>query len=127
MKETIFKVGDKVFDHRFGWGEVKDICEESQYPIGVKFVLYPMAYTEDGRVYEDAPKSLSFTEYTLDGFSQERLPEKGQVVWAKTNDSSSWSVTHFINKVDEGYECSSFSNLLTPGIYDQITTKNPNK
>ena len=76
--KTIFKVGDRVFDHRFGWGEVtyiytikkvKDVY--NSFDCEVKFDKYkdkkPFIYTTHG-----ALTALSFTEYTLQGFSQER-------------------------------------------------------
>ena len=132
MKQTIFEVGDRVFDYRFGWGEVVNISELDKYPIFIRFRLHSIWYTKDGRLDEYAPKTLSFTEYTLEGFSQERpkeLPEKGQVVWAKDNHWDYWIATHFVRKADSGngYFCSIRSDLKDPIYYYQITTENPNK
>lgn len=74
---TIFKVGDRVFDIRFGWGTVKHIQEDvsSYFPVNVLFdndksqnlKFYSSEFDE-----EKYTNLLSFTEYTLQGFSQER-------------------------------------------------------
>ena len=74
---TIFKVGDRVFDIRFGWGTVKHIQEDvsSYFPVNVLFDndksqnLKFYSSELDGEKYINL---LSFTEYTLQGFSQRR-------------------------------------------------------
>lgn len=68
----MFKVGDKVFDYQYGWGVVEEIWEDITYPVDVNFERSVNTYTSDGRELEDNHPSLSFTEYTLEGFSQER-------------------------------------------------------
>lgn len=75
--ETTFKVGDRVYDIRFGWGTVKHIQEDvsSYFPVNVLFdndksqnlKFYSSEFDE-----EKYTNLLSFTEYTLQGFSQER-------------------------------------------------------
>ena len=73
--ETIFKIGDRVFDIRFGWGEVKEIQEEGIHVVRVDFDNCSSSYTKDGKGYHtDLSPLLSFTEYDLvnGGFSQER-------------------------------------------------------
>lgn len=71
--ETIFKVGDKVFDINFGWGKVTDVNPGDNYPIYVKFKRAKRCwYTNKGEYLLDSPPTLSFTEYKLNGFSQER-------------------------------------------------------
>lgn len=77
MKEQIFKLEDKVFDIRYGWGTVVEYDDNDWYEIGVQFsndgseeITY---YSKYGKVYpDDEHPMLSFTEYTLQGFSQER-------------------------------------------------------
>lgn len=69
--ETVFKKGQKVFDHHFGWGEVEDILGEEDFPIRVCFEEEQESYTNAGRLYGEYRPTLSFTEYTLEGFSQE--------------------------------------------------------
>lgn len=77
MNEQIFKLGDRVFDIRYGWGtvingiDIDDI--DNLYPIRVDFNKYIITYTYDGKITdEDKHPILSFTEYTLKGFSQKR-------------------------------------------------------
>lgn len=74
MKKQIFKVGDKVYDIRYGWGEVindnwSDVC-----PIRVKYENgFSDTYTHYGSWHQKFKNPLlSFTEYTIQGFSQER-------------------------------------------------------
>ena len=71
--KTIFKKGDRVFDIRFGWGTVitENIVIDSFNPMVVQFDDEELRnyYTLRGK---DITKLLSFTEYTLQGFSQER-------------------------------------------------------
>ena len=77
--KTIFKVGDIVFDIRFGWGKVVYKDKEILFPIGVQFdddddVQEIVFYTIDGKnMPGDKLPLLSFTEYALQGFTQERL------------------------------------------------------
>ena len=75
---SIFKKGDKVFDYAFGWGEVVKI-ENADYTgflvIDVKFEGEVASYTIDGALGVDQHPTLSFTEYTLEGFSQVRPKE----------------------------------------------------
>jgi hypothetical protein len=108
-KKSVFEVGDKVYDHFFGWGEVIDVYKGySEYPIHVSYPSVNACYMIDGRYFDRLNPSLSFTEYTLEGFSQERpeeLPEKGQIVWVRDDEDDSFfhyyiivdrcSVTHF--------------------------------
>ena len=77
--KTIFKVGDKVFDIQYGWGEVIEIIvatkEDNMYPIEVMFPEQNATniYTEDGKWNEhDKLPRLSFTEYSIVGMSQKR-------------------------------------------------------
>lgn len=88
MKTEIFKEGDKVFDFKYGWGFVSD----ARCPIIVRFSEYTVSYTKKDL------KTLSFTEYTLQGFSQERLielPEVGELCLVMDVENHSWSVRKF--------------------------------
>lgn len=75
--KELFKIGDKVFDIRCGWGVVVELYHDDFNPIGVEFkiegVRYTHYYTRDGKSsVESLNPTLSFKEYTLEGFSQER-------------------------------------------------------
>lgn len=106
MKEQIFKVGDKVYDVIFGWGEVAEIYDDrSKYPMLVSYQKRDVWYTKDGRYHIYSLPTLSFTEYTLQGFSQERpkpQPKVGEmcVFWDKdaTSDRRVVSKLERINK-----------------------------
>lgn len=109
MKKTAFKVGDKVYCLLFGWGTITNIDDNDEvtlrsFPIDVTFVNSDgenmiKCYTSDGRYYLNSPQpTLSFTEYTLDGFSQERpvdLPEAGEEIMV-SDDERHWRLATFI-------------------------------
>lgn len=71
--DNIFKKGDRVFCALYGWGAVSQVDKGDTYTNKVDFDNGERdSYTVDGRRLEEVTKTLSFTEYTLDGFSQER-------------------------------------------------------
>ena len=119
--KEIFRLGDKVFNIQYGWGVVSDIYSEM---IIVKFNGIQYGFLNVNN------KTLSFTEYTLDGFSQERpeeLPNAGDIVWVRRNEfPSEWKIGHFIEKLDDLYYVA-----CTPNIFgwshrgDEIRTTNP--
>jgi hypothetical protein len=105
----MFKVGDKVFHLQHGWGEVTIIDTKQAYPIIVCFDNNEMySFTKEGRVIKsDKTPTLSFTEYTLEGFSQEKpieLPEVGELCLVRDSDEDLWLAVVFksYNK-DEKY------------------------
>ena len=61
----MFKVGDKVYHIKYGWGV---ITEKDDEDILSKFSEYTVWNNSDNNL-------LSFTEYTFQGFSQERPNE----------------------------------------------------
>jgi hypothetical protein len=90
MKENLLPVGTRVFDIRFGWGEIT----KSDYPYNVKFINDNdiVAYTINGKCYEsDLVPTLSLTEYTLEngGFtplSDYNKPKVGDIGYFWDND-----------------------------------------
>ncbi len=88
MEKEIFKVGDKVFHFLYGWGTIQEIQDTM---IDIDF--------NGQKVYAFSDNNLlSFTEYTLEGFSQERpiiLPEVGEEVMV-SDDSINWKLAKFI-------------------------------
>jgi hypothetical protein len=98
--ETVFKVGDKVYHLQYGWGEVTSIYAEQDYPIVVGFNSGKgRAFTKNGYLNSfDKTPTLSFTEYTLQGFTQERsilLPEVGELCLVKDYNDDTWLVREF--------------------------------
>ena len=106
----IFKKGDKVYDYAYGWGEVANISEVvDYYPLLIEFQDIKLYYNFKGVAECGLLPTLSFTEYTLEGFSQVRpkelLPFKeGDVVYVNdaTSKSVLWStgILKTINKKD---------------------------
>lgn len=105
---SIFKVGDRVFYHQIGWGEIKEIktTNDHTYPIIVKF-------DEGGQIFftikgfffdDDKYPSLSFTEYIFNGFSQVRpRPDlkSGDLIWVKDQDTD-WLLKRFFAWTPKG-------------------------
>jgi hypothetical protein len=135
--ERIFKEGDRVYCLIYGWGTICDLFDEVHpYPIDVKFDRRSRSsYTDDGRLFEYSIKTLSFTEYTLEGFSQERpepLPKPGDVVWVRDTEYDSWMITYFRKfnanadtKLRYGTNPRNSADSLSIYYYKYLTTKNP--
>lgn len=72
MEKQVFKRGDRVFHHTYKWGKVIKTREEAYK--GETIVVVAFEDKEAGMVNFQGRGILllSFTEYTLQGFSQER-------------------------------------------------------
>ena len=72
MEKQVFKRGDRVFHYAYKWGKVIKTREEAYK--GKTIVVVAFEDKEAGMVnfQEGGILLLSFTEYTLQGFSQER-------------------------------------------------------
>ena len=122
-----FKKGDRVFDIHYGWGLVVD-NDGSEFAVHVVFSRTSEWYTDDGRLDRDDPPTLSFTEYTLEGFSQERpeeLPEKGQLVYVRCSNGL-WKMRYFSHKEGDLYYC--FVTQYKEGAttaWRELSIKNP--
>ena len=94
MKKQIFKVGDKVFDIRYGWGIVEYLYTIDWEKAGPEFLVCKVDFNNEEEPYiytkKSATQMLSFTEYTLQGFSQERAINYEEYIgkWGKF-----WDVT----------------------------------
>ena len=98
----MFKVGDKVFHFSYGWGEILDLLSRDEW---VKIRFKDNTYSFIGYNY------ISFTEYTLQGFSQERpieLPEVGELCLVRDSDADDWRAVKF-----RGYEPKSIMRYTT--------------
>ena len=119
--ENIFRKWDRVYHFVYGWGNIVN----DEIPLEVEFDSRKGPYRD---MFKDG-YLLSFTEYRLEGFSQERpeeLPKKGDVVWVRDELPSVWIVGHFYGKQNGKYYIAKSPNMLgwtTNGT--EITTKNP--
>jgi hypothetical protein len=88
MEKEIFKVGDRVFHFLCGWGTIKEIKDSMIY---IEFNGQKTHVSSNNNL-------LSFTEYTLQGFSQERpiiLPEVGELCLVRDFKDSVWKARNF--------------------------------
>jgi hypothetical protein len=120
MSKEIFKVGDKVFHFQYGWGEVESDAidygiNQQTYCVHVRFLNNNLSFTFDGKEFEEDKHSmLSLTEYTLQGFSQERpgvLPKAGELCLVRDSKDAVWKsrnfkkfTTHFLDTNGERWE-----------------------
>jgi hypothetical protein len=99
MKKDIFKKGDKVYCVIHGHGVVVDIEEDVDFPVRVDAKNESdIGYTYDGRYCGNSTPTLSFTEYTLQGFTQERpivLPEVGDLCLVRDFNDDTWLAREF--------------------------------
>ena len=124
MEDTykVFKVGDRVYLYPLGWG---DIQYESDYDYSIYFESIEATRYIGG----DVRKLLSFTEYTLEGFSQDRpeeLPNRGDIAWVRNEFPGNWAIGHFYKKEDDYYYVSDYvgqKEWSKRGL--EMTTKNP--
>lgn len=131
-EEIIFEIGDKVYCCMFGWGLVKKINYNEVYPIVVQFPSKVSSYTNDGKYWEHAQITLSFTKYKLEGFTQERpevLPNKGDIVWVRDDEGDEWLISHFVEKQGRYYGTTDgdpFSGIVET-LSKYLKTENPYK
>ena len=92
MKKQTFEKGDRVFHYLKGWGEIvhtySDNWEEVDDNYTVCVVRFESSEELEHFTKYLATKMLSFTEYTLQGFTQERPIDYSECIgkWGKFND-----------------------------------------
>ena len=124
--DNIFKEGDKVYHFLYGWGKVvKLLNNNNQFWVRVQFDKQKIGFEDN---FRDG-FLLSFTEYTLEGFSQERIEEllnEGDIVWVRNEHPGNWAIGHFYKKLDDYYYVSNYvgeKDWSKRGL--EITNKNP--
>ena len=127
MDKQIFKIGDRVFDIRYGWGEIEHIYLDGT--VNVHFGNIPRVYRADGKITnKDIFPLLSFTEYRFDDkFSQKRpvdyIEYEGK--WGKfwnSGDSSKNVEISIVEKVEyEEFDGVKFASITTGTYYDNFT------
>lgn len=121
-KKQVFKEGDRVYLYPLGWGDI-------QYKSDYDYSIYFKSIEDTRYIGGDVRSLLSFTEYTLEGLSQERpeeLPNEGDIVWVRNADLGIWGIGHFYKKMGDYYYVSNYvgeKEWSRRGI--EITTKNP--
>lgn len=122
--KTIFKLKDVVYVSSFGWGIVIDAgCSTPDGWVGVE--------TNSGRIIHVDTYLVSFTEYTLEGFSQDRpeeLPKKGDIVWVRDDKNEEWKIMHFIGLHPTSsykYRVSKINSYSNTNDYMYMATTNP--
>ena len=127
MEKQIFKIGDRVFDIRFGWGKVIDDDKGGLFPIGVQFdnndSQEVIVYTDDGKHMPGEEFSLlSFTEYTLQGFTQEKPINYNDYIgkWGKfwNDDFEDFEDYYVISKLKEYKSGDTYKFKILGGIYN---------
>jgi len=116
--DNIFKEGDRVYHYLYGWGTVRDMGRNFECD-NLKRLLR--------NVFEER-HLLSFTEYTMQGFSQKRpeeLPKKGQICWVRDSEFQTWMIAHFMERINDLYEVTPDWDRQTASYWKYITTKNP--
>jgi hypothetical protein len=125
MKDNRFKKGDRVYDIRYGWGNVAE--SHINFHIKVYFDSEKSAFWFD----EISSRILSFSEYALDGytaFRPEELPDKGDLVWVRDIEyEEEWQIALFVKKENNLYITTRYNpfdgnNFL---YWKEMTTKNP--
>lgn len=120
--KQVFKEGDRVYLYPLGWGDI-------EYKSDYDYSIYFKSIEDKRYIGGDVRSLLSFTEYTLDGFSQERpeeLPNEGDIVWVRNADPGIWAIGHFYKKIDDYFYVSNSvgeKEWSRRGL--EITTKNP--
>jgi len=134
--KTIFKKGDKVYDSMLGWGEIINFNYLKWYFEVLFDTGTSIYYDENGALYDYENRNqfkptLSFTEYTLEGFSLERpeeMPTKGQIVWVRDDKDDRYDINHFIYKIENAkypYVCSPDNDEENIKAFKFLTTINP--
>lgn len=107
-EKSIFRVGDKVYDFRYGWGTVERINNGLNYPIRVKFVDGLSSYSNEGYFNKSYRiPTLSFTKYDFinGGFSQVRphpTIEKDTLVYVRNVGDGVWYMRYFSHFTSDG-------------------------
>jgi hypothetical protein len=95
--ETNFKVGDRVYDIVWGWGVVTSDMGINNIEIKFDSNIY-QTFRKDGRYADSSKPTLSFTEYTLQGYTQKKpivLPEVGELCLMRDSDDEDWKAFMF--------------------------------
>ena len=76
MKKQTFEKGDRVFDYLKGWGEIVHLYSDNWEDVDDNYTVCVVKFDSSEELEHFtkylATKTLSFTEYTLQGFTKEK-------------------------------------------------------
>ena len=104
--KNYFRVGQTVYDVRFGKGIVVSASYTKEQPIRVKFCdQYETAYTVEGKSYEfhSHPSLYQNPIVTIPNDPFEEF-EKGELVWV-THDTKIWEIRFYSHFEDGEHHC----------------------
>nr|DAI31819.1 MAG TPA: hypothetical protein [Caudoviricetes sp.] len=120
MKKQTFEKGDRVFDYLKGWGEIVHLYSDNWEEVDDNYIVCVVKF-DSGEELEYftkylVTKMLSFTEYTLKGFTQERPINYEEYVgkWGKFWDDEK---EYIISKL-EGYSSEGFRTTTSIALYE---------
>ena len=142
MKENLLPLGTKVFDIRFGWGEIMDYTTEEKYPYKVIFpnvedIIFTYNIAGKPIDYYINP-TLSLTEYDLinGGFtplSDYNKPKVGDFgyFWDDVNEGSCYLLFSFTTDIkgdffydSKDHEWENFSKEIPEWFKNKMNEKN---
>jgi len=114
MKKQTFEKGDRVFDYIKGWGEIVHTYSDNWEEVDDNYTVCVVKFDSSEEIIHFtkylATKMLSFTEYTLQGFTQEKPVNYEEYVgkWGKFWDSDKdilliGKLLAYDNTENEGY------------------------
>ena len=114
MKKQTFEKGDRVFDYIKGWGEIVHTYSDNWEEVDDNYTVCVVKFDSSKEIIHFtkylATKMLSFTEYTLQGFTQEKPVNYEEYVgkWGQFWDSNKdilliGKLLAYDNTENEGY------------------------
>lgn len=114
MKKQTFEKGDRVFDYIKGWGEIVHTYSDNWEEVDDNYTACVVKFDSSKEIIHFtkylATKMLSFTEYTLQGFTQEKPVNYEEYVgkWGQFWDSNKdilliGKLLAYDNTENEGY------------------------
>ena len=105
------KVGDKVWDIRFGWGEITEIRKKDGYPITVEFYdddnVIVDIYTLDGKCTADSDKNpiLFWNKFEIPNEAYKKASPALEIdtpLWVRKKGNTRWYKRYFAGWTKDG-------------------------
>lgn len=128
MKKQTFEKGDRVFDYLKGWGEIVHLYSDNWEEVDNNYTVCVVKFDSSEELEHFtkylATKMLSFTEYTLQGFSQEKPINYEEYIgkWGKFwDDNEERVVIDILAEIEsEKYDKIMFVPYITNMYYDNF-------